>query len=200
MTIPKEPQFGEPLPPITSPETLAFLARRRSASAMALRAPGPTSDQIDDLLRLSVRVPDHGKLFPWRFIILEGQRKAAVGEKLQAIARSRPDQPKATAALGKFNAPPLAICVVSHLVDSDIPEWEQVLSAGAVCVTLVNAATAMGYGANWITDWYSTDQAARAAIGVPAADRVAGMIYIGTPAEPPLERVRPDIRTLVIKP
>ncbi len=199
MTIPKEPEFGAPLQPAVSPETLAFLATRRSASAMTLRSPGPASEQVDDLLRLAARVSDHGKLFPWRFIVLEGEQKAVVGSKLQAIAATRNDQAKATAALGKFNAPPMAIFVISHLMDGDIPEWEQILSAGAVCMTLLNAATAMGYGANWITDWYSNDQAARAAIGVPPGDRVAGVIYIGTTSEPPLERVRPDISTLILK-
>lgn len=196
MNVPKEPQFGEPIPSKASPEVLAFLSQRRSASAMLLCGPGPTAEEIDDLLRLAARVPDHGKLFPWRFIILQGNTKADIAAKLEAIAKGRPDATKANAALGKFNAPPVAICVVSHVVESDIPEWEQVLSAGAVCMTLLNAASAMGYGANWITDWYSTDEAAKAAIGVPPGDRVAGMIYIGTPQEPPLERVRPEIGKL----
>jgi nitroreductase len=200
MNIPQEPKFGDPLPLADSPETAAFLARRRSASALTLRAPGPSSAEVEDMLRLAVRVPDHGKLFPWRFIVLEGERKAVVAERLDAIARARPDGAKALAALGKFNAPPLAVCVVSHVVESDIPEWEQVLSAGAVCMTLVNAASAMGFGANWITDWYSADEAAKAAIGVPAGDRVAGMIYVGTAAEPPLERVRPDVTKLILDP
>lgn len=198
MPIPKQPEFGAPLPPTASPETLAFLATRRSASAMGLRGPGPSASQVDDLLRMAARVSDHGKLFPWRFLILEGERKAAIAAKLEVIAKGRPDQPKATAALGKFNAPPLAIGVISHLVESDIPEWEQILSAGAVCMTLVNAATAMGFGANWITDWYSTDEAGKAALGVPPGDRVAGIVYIGAAVEPPLERVRPDIETLKI--
>jgi len=197
--VPDAPQFGEALPTEASPATLSFLARRRSASALTLRGPGPSSEELDNLLRLATRVPDHGKLAPWRFIVIEGEGKAALAEDLTAIAQQRPDAPKALAALGKFNAPPLAICVVSRIKAGDIPEWEQQLSAGAVCISLVNAASAMGYGANWITDWYSTHQAATGRIGLAPEERVAGMVYIGTPAEPPQERVRPDLSPLITR-
>jgi len=199
--IPPAPSFGEPLPITKSAEVLAFLARRRSASAFTLSAPAPSEEEIADLLRLATRVPDHGKLAPWRFVILQGEAKAAIGDRLNALAQTRSDITKALASLGKFNAPPLAIVVVAHVVTpSDIPEWEQVLSAGAVCSTLVNAASAMGYGANWITDWYSSDEAAKAVIGVQPGERVAGMVYIGTASEAPLERVRPDVERLIRRP
>ncbi len=198
--VPAQPEFGEPLPVEAAPEVLAFLARRRSASALSLRGPGPSAGEIETLIRLAARVPDHGKLFPWRFLVLEGEAKAAMAEKLAVMAKNRTDAPKATAALGKFSLPPVAICVVSRIMPGDIPEWEQVLSAGAVCSTLLNAASAMGYGANWITDWYSTDEAAKAVIGVRPGDRVAGIIYIGTPAEAPLERVRPEVGRLISRP
>ena len=197
LKIPPAPDFGEPLATRAFPEVLEFLARRRSASAFTLAAPGPSDQEIADLLRLATRVPDHGKLAPWRFVILQGEAKAEIGGRLNALAQGRPNQTKALASLGKFLAPPLAIVVAAHIVTpSDIPEWEQVLSAGAVCSTLVNAASAMGYGANWITDWYSSDEAAKAIIGVHPTERVAGVIYIGTPTEPPLERVRPDVDSL----
>lgn len=202
ITVPEAPRFGEALPIDAAPQVLAFLARRRSASAFTLHAPGPSRAELDDLLRLSARVPDHGKLAPWRFIILEGAAKDAVGDKLTTIGRSRPDatRAKAMAALGKFTTPPLAVFVISHPVAGDIPEWEQILSAGAVCATLLNAASAMGYGANWITDWYSTDEAGKAAIGVHPDERVAGVIYIGRATEAPLERVRPDVSSLTTRP
>ena len=201
LKIPPAPGFGEPLPITAVPEVLQFLARRRSASAFTLAAPGPTDPEIADLLRLATRVPDHGKLAPWRFVVLQGAAKAAIGEKLNVLAQSRPNQPKALASLGKFYAPPLAIVVAAHIVSpSDIPEWEQLLSAGAVCSTLVNAASAMGYGANWITDWYSSDDGAKAIIGVDPEERVAGVLYIGTPTEAPLERVRPDVDGLIRRP
>ncbi|CAN5345710.1 nitroreductase [soil metagenome] len=198
--IPDAPEFGEILPIKPAPEVLAFLARRRSASALTLRAPAPTDDELADLLRLAARVPDHGKLSPWRFIILAGAAKARMAGELTALAQARPDAPKAIAALGKFTVPPMAVCVVSHVIDGDIPEWEQLMSAGAVCVTLVNAASAMGYGANWITDWYAFDDAAKGVLGLEAVERIAGFIYLGTPGEPPQERVRPDMAAIVTRP
>jgi nitroreductase len=199
ISVPEPPEFGEPLPIRPSAPTLAFLARRRSASALTLRAPGPAAGEINTLLRLATRVPDHGKLSPWRFIVISGPGKAALADALLLIAKARSDATKAVAALGKFNAPPTAICVVSHTAAGEIPEWEQQLSAGAVCMSLVNAASAMGYGANWITDWYSTDPTATALIGLKDGERVAGMVYIGTAPEAPLERVRPDLEALVTR-
>jgi nitroreductase len=197
--VPPQPEFGEALPLIASLEVLAFLARRRSASAMTLRSPGPSANEIDTLLRLAARVPDHGKLAPWRFIVIEGEAKDALGEALADIAVKRPDHAKAHAALGKFNIPPLCIAVVSHPVAADIPEWEQIMSAGAVCTDLLHAASAMGYGANWITDWYAVDEDARTAFGLTAAEKIAGFLYIGTASEAPLERVRPEIDKLVTR-
>ncbi|HYG25572.1 MAG TPA: nitroreductase [Caulobacteraceae bacterium] len=192
-SVPPAPHFGDPLPGETSPEVLAFLARRRSASAMTLRAPAPSPAELDDLLRLAARVPDHGKLGPWRFVILEGEGKAAYAARLDEIAAGRPDAVKCAAKLGKLKTPPLGIAVVSHVTQGEIPEWEQVMSAAAVCHQLVLAASAMGYGANWITDWYAYDEQARAALGLSPAEKIAGFVFIGTPNEVPLERVRPDL-------
>ena len=197
--LPPQPTFGEALPTVASPETLAFLARRRSASAMLLSGPAPSEAEVRDLITLAARVPDHGKLAPWRFIVMEGKGKAALAEKLMALAAKRPDATKANAALGKFRSPPLAICVVSRIVEGDIPPWEQELSAGAVCMTLLNAALAMGFGANWITDWYSVDEEAKALYGVGSGERVAGFLYIGKSCEPPLERARPEIDQLMTR-
>ena len=197
--LPPQPQFGEPLPIEASPQTLAFFARRRSASAMLLSAPAPSPAELRDLITLAARVPDHGKLAPWRFIVAEGPAKAALGERLREIAAARPDAHKAKAALGKFHAPPLVVCVASRVTPGDIPAWEQELSAGAVCVTLLNAALAMGYGANWITDWYAFDEDAKAAFGLAADERVAGFIYMGKSCEAPQERVRPDIDVLLTR-
>ena len=194
--IPAAPAFGDALPIAASPEVLAFLARRRSASALSLRAPAPSDDELTDLLTLAARVPDHGKLAPWRFIILRDAGKAAFAARLEALAAGHPDGPKLIAKLGKLKAPPLGVAVVSRAVEGDIPAWEQLLSAGAVCTTLTYAATAMGYGANWITDWYAYDPAARAALGLADDEQVAGFVFIGTPAEAPQERVRPDVAAL----
>jgi nitroreductase len=186
-------RFGEPLPVAASPETLAFLARRRSASALTLVAPAPSDGEIATLLTLAARVPDHGKLAPWRFVMLRGDAKAAFVGGLERIAAGKPDEARLVAKLGKLRTPPLCLAVVSRHVEGDIPEWEQRLSAGAVCMLLVTAAQAMGYGANWITDWYAYDGDAMALLGLSAGEKVAGFVHVGTPGEAPLERVRPDV-------
>ena len=193
MSVNPPPDFGEPLPIAASPETLAFLTRRRSASASLLEAPGPDAGQLEGLLRLAARVPDHGKLFPWRFVVLRDGGKAAFVEALYDIARARPDRETAATKLGKVAPAPVAVVVVSRVTPGHkIPEWEQQLSAGAVCMNLLTAATAMGFGANWNTDWYSYDPDAAALLGLGEGERVAGFVLIGTPQQAPLERVRPD--------
>ena len=194
------PEFGEPLPITPSPETLAFLTRRRSASAALLEAPGPDAEQLETLLRLATRTPDHGKLFPWRFVLLQDGGKAAFVEALYDLARGRPDREAAATKLGKIAPAPLAVVVVSRVTAGHkIPEWEQQLSAGAVCMNLLVAATAMGFGANWITDWYSYDPDAVALLRLADGERVAGFVFIGTAHTPPLERARPDVANLATK-
>ena len=198
LNAPPPPEFGQPLPVLPSSEALAFLAYRRSASAATLAAPGPDPAQLESLLRLAVRVPDHGKLAPWRFVLLEGEDKAAFGSRLLALAHERPDPEKAIAALGKFNPAPLAVAVISRVTPGHkIPEWEQVLSAGAVAFNLLLAAQAQGFGANWITDWYSFEPGVAALLGLEANDRLAGFVFIGKPTAAPLERVRPELADVV---
>ena len=194
--MPPPPSFGAPLPIAASTEVLRFLALRRSTSAVSLTEPAPDPRQLEDLLRLAARVPDHGKLTPWRFIVLQGADKAAFAARLEAISSGRGDIVQ-TGKLAKLKAPPLAVAVISTPKVAAIPEWEQVLSAGAVCSTLVQAAIAMGFGANWITDWYSYDSQATTALGLETGERVAGFVLIGTPREPPLERERPSPPDLV---
>ncbi len=192
-SAPDTPAFGEALPIEASPSVLSFLARRRSASALTLRAPGPSESQLRRLLQLAARAPDHGKLSPWRFVILRGAGKRAFVKSLEAIAEGRPNAVKATAKLGKIRTPPLTVAVVSRYTPGEIPEWEQRLSAGAACMLLAIAAQAMGYGANWITDWYAYDPAATRLLGLGEGEKVAGFVHVGTPAEAPLERARPDV-------
>jgi nitroreductase len=196
-SVPTAPLFGEAAPIEASPQTLAFLARRRSASAMTLTAPGPGDAELATLLRLATRVPDHGKLSPWRFVVLKGEAKQRFIAGLEAIAARRPDAAKLSAKLGKIKAPPLTVAVISRLLAAEIPEWEQRLSAGAVCMTLIIAAQAMGYGANWITDWYAYDEDATRLLGLGDGERVAGYVHLGTSAEAPLERVRPELAAVV---
>jgi nitroreductase len=195
-SLPPAPEFGAPLPVTPSPEVLRFLALRRSASALTLEGPPPGPGQVAELLRLAARVPDHGKLGPWRFVVLEEDAKAAFVARLESIAARRGDASLA-AKLGKLKVPPLAIFVISSPRPGPIPEWEQRLSAGAACATLLYAALAMGFGANWITDWYSYDPEAGAVLGLGEAEQVAGCILIGTPRTPPLERERPAVEPRV---
>ncbi|ATQ42088.1 nitroreductase [Caulobacter mirabilis] len=196
---PRAPAFGDALPLDPSPETLAFLARRRSAPALTLAAPAPSPEELEDLLTLAARVPDHGKLAPWRFIILEGAGKARFVQQLEALAAGRADAAKLTAKLGKLKAPPLAVAVVSRTVTGEIPAWEQLMSAGAVCTTLTYAALAMGYGANWITDWYAYDEEAKTVLGLGDYEQVAGYVFLGTATEAPQERQRPDVKALTTR-
>lgn len=187
-----QPEFGEIVPIEASAETFRFLAWRRSASALTLAAPGPDHAQLAELLRVASRAPDHGKLAPWRFIVIEGAAKHALIPKLERLAEKRADAVKAKATLEKLRRPPLTVAVVSHIAQGSIPEWEQILSAGAVCTLLLNAAMAMGFGANWITDWYAYDATAKGLVGVKSDERIAGFVHIGTPSEMPKERERPD--------
>jgi nitroreductase len=191
-SVPPAPEFGETLPIEASPEVVAFLAKRRSASAMTLAAPGPDDAQLADLLRLAVRVPDHGKLAPWRFVILKGAAKDAFAEKITALADSQENPIKANAALRKLTRPPVAVAVISRFIEGEIPEWEQRQSASAVCHQMLLAAAALGWGANWITDWYSYDPRATAILGLAQDEKLAGFLYLGTATEQPQERQRPD--------
>jgi nitroreductase len=194
--LPPPPEFGAPIELKPAPEVLRFLALRRSTSALTLAEPAPSAEEVEILLRLATRVPDHGKLSPWRFVRLEGSAKAGFAARLEALAQARGDS-QDVAKLGKLKVPPLALAVISSPKAAPIPEWEQVLSAGAVCTTLLYAALAMGYGANWITDWYAYDAEANALLGLGPQEKVAGFLLLGTPREPALERERPQAANLV---
>ena len=190
--------LGAALPlPVPSAEMQDRLARRRSAPAQSLTQPGPSLAEIERILLLGARTPDHGKLFPWRFVVMGPQSRADLARALSPLAAHQLDPGKAAKVLSKLTAPPLTILVLSvPIAGLKVPEWEQHLSAGAVCMNLEHAANALGYAASWITDWYSYDPAALALYDVRAGERVAGFIHIGTLAEPPLERPRPDVAAL----
>ena len=193
-------ELNEALPPPTpSPDFRRRLAARRSAPAQALVAPGPSDVELDEILRLGARTPDHGKLFPWRFVVLGPQSRAAVAEKLAVLAELRNKPAKDQAVLAKLTAAPVTILVISTPVQGSKPIWEQQLSAGAVCMNLEHAAGGFGYFASWITDWYSYDEQAVRLFGVQEGETVAGFIHIGTLAEPALERPRPDMTAKVTR-
>ncbi|MFN3670091.1 MAG: nitroreductase [Brevundimonas sp.] len=186
-------------PPVPSAEMQQRLAVRRSAPAQALTAPGPSRDEVERILRLGARTPDHGKLFPWRFVVMGPDSRADLARALAPLAARQLDPGKAAKVLSKLTAPPLTILVLSvPIAGHKVPVWEQELSAGAVCMNLEHAANALGYAASWITDWYSYDPEALALYDVRAGERVAGFIHLGTPSEPSLERPRPDVAALTV--
>lgn len=190
--------LGAALPlPVPSAEMQDRLARRRSAPAQSLTAPGPSQAEVERILLLGSRTPDHGKLFPWRFVVMGPASRAELARALAPLAARQPDPGKAAKTLSKLTAPPLTILVLSVPVPGHkVPEWEQQLSAGAVCMNLEHAANALGFAASWITDWYSYDPEALALCDVRPGEWVAGFIHIGTLAEPALERPRPDVAAL----
>lgn len=180
--------------PVSSSELRARLANRRSTPAQGLATPGPSADQINDILEIGARTPDHGKLFPWRFVVLGPQTRAEIAARLEPLAERQPDPKKGRAVLAKLANPPATILVISTPTPGHkVPVWEQELSAGAVCMNLSHVANALGFATNWITDWYAYDPEALAMFGVGAGEKIAGFIHIGTAAEPPLERPRPDM-------
>jgi nitroreductase len=197
MTLPDPVALSAALPsPTPSSELLHRLATRRSAPAQALAAPGPDAAQIADILTLAARTPDHGKLSPWRFVVMGPISRAEIAEKLSAMAVAQDLPPKAQKVLSKLTAAPTTVLVISTAAPASKPIWEQELSAGAVCMNLEHAASGFGFASSWITDWYSYDAEAAALFGVREGEKVAGFIHIGTALEPLLERDRPDIAAL----
>lgn len=181
---------------MTNP-TIAHLLTRRSVSANSLGEPGPSQDEIQQILTAAARVPDHKKLVPWRFLLFQGEARAAFGEILAEICKREekdPSQFRLETEANRFMRAPLVIAAISRVVSNPAaPEWEQVLSAGAACQNLLIAATALGYGAQWITEWYGYSQGVRAALKLADNERVAGFVYIGTAKENPEERERPSL-------
>jgi nitroreductase len=199
--IPPFPAVDSPNTPAqASLETLALLARRRSSKPFHLAEPGPSNAQIEALVRLATRVPDHGKLTPWRFIAYAGEARETVGERLAAAAALQPGASPETiaAARGSLARAPCAIVVASTAAEHvKIPLWEQQLSAGAACYGLLIAAEAMGFGAVWLTGWMAYDPAGKAALGVADHEQVAGIIHIGTQTQAQTERPRPDLAAIL---
>lgn len=179
----------------TSP-IIDFLSSRVSAPIQEMTVPGPTDAQIDTLIRIASRVPDHGRLQPWRFILYRGAIREEVGVALANLAE-RLEGPlpenRRRQELTRFSRAPLVIGVVSSpKPHPKIPQWEMFLSAGAAAMNLVTAATAMGYGANWISNWYSDNEEGRRILGLAPHERVAGFVHIGTISSTPPDRDRPD--------
>ncbi len=181
-----------------SPALLDYLLHRRSAKTMT--TPGPSPEQVDTILRAGARVPDHGKLFPWYFIVFEGDARRQAGEILKdAWLKREPQAEPAKLELeaGRFMRAPVVIAVVSKIRESKNPAWEQILSAGAACMNIILAANALGFGSKWLTEWYNYDADVLRALGIGEHENVAGFIYIGTTEAAPEERDRPDLEKIV---
>jgi nitroreductase len=172
---------------------LKALANRRSGKPRDLIAPGPDAAQLDQILALAARSPDHGKLAPWRFVVID-DRDAFAALLKRAFRAERPDAKEAD--LGPveqfaYQAPALIVALSSPKPDSPIPQWEQQLSAGAACMNLLHAAHALGFAGGWLTGWAAYSDVVRDAFGA-APDRIAGFLFLGTPSKELSERPRPD--------
>ena len=185
-----------------SQETIELLLKRRSAKPAMLADPGPTSEQLTTILTAATRVPDHKKLEPWRFIVFEGEARAAFGRVLLKACLA---EEKETPTAGRLEMErmrllrsPTVIAVISRATPNPAaPEWEQILSCGAACFNLCLAATALGFGTCWITEWYAYSPGVRAALKLAANERIAGFVYIGTAKERQPERERPLLAKVV---
>ena len=182
-------------------EIIDFLLTRRSVTARNMTEPGPSADELDNILRAGMRVPDHGRLGPWRFIVIKGDARAAFGDVLgEAFKKENPDafEELIEVERERFQRAPVVIAVVSRVIkEHKIPEWEQTLSSGAACVNMLNAAHAIGYAAQWLTEWPAYNADVAAALGLAEHERIAGFVYVGTPKEPPTERQRAEYEAVV---
>jgi nitroreductase len=203
--LPAQPELGDPLAPAhESPETLRLLALRRSTPVLMLGEPGPSPADVDMLLRLAMRVPDHRKLEPWRVLIFERDARNKLGDVFAAALKVRNPGASESALEEERKLPlraPVMLAVVSSPVDDPkkTPEWEQRLSAGALCQTLLIAANAAGWAACWITGDAAFDAHVHKALGMTDGERIAGFIYLGTAKEKPAERQRPDVAAKAVR-
>jgi nitroreductase len=184
---------------LPAPEAVSLLLSRRSGSAKAMDKPGPSKKQLEQILAAGGRAPDHGKLFPWRFIIFEGKGRDRIGDVLAAAREAEGERAKQVEEeRARFLRAPLVIGVISRVREQHkIPVWEQELSAGAVCQNILIAATALGFVGNWLTEWYAYHPMVKERLGLKPGERVAGFIYIGTPTEALEERPRPEMGEIV---
>ena len=159
-----------------------YLAVRRSVPAFQMCEPGPSRAELEDILTLAVRVPDHGKIAPWRFVVYRGEERARIGEALLALALEKnPQLSEEMIAVerARFTRAPVVIAVISTAAPhAKIPEWEQLMSVGAVCLNLLMAANAHGFVSNWLTEWFAYDERAYPLLGVKPGEKVAGFIHV----------------------
>jgi nitroreductase len=185
------------------PDAVDLLKTRRSIKPRDMSGPGPSPAELENILTIGARVPDHGKLAPWRFIVFEGDARDRAGELIARVfARKNPDAQPAQIELEKrrLSDAPLVIAVVSFTrPHPKVPPWEQELSAGASAMNIVTAATALGYGACWLTGWFAFDRDVLDGLGLKADEKLAGFIHIGTAPASNEDRARPVLSEIVTR-
>lgn len=178
-----------------------FMLARRSAPVKELSSPSPSDAEIETMLRIATRVPDHGQLAPWRFIVYRGDSRIRVGKMLADLAEQRGgplSETQREIELTRFSRAPLVIGVISSPKESiKIPQWEMFLSGGMVALNLIHAANALGYGTNLITNWYSDLEEGKRILGLAPEERVVGFVHIGSHPRNTPDRPRPEIAPLV---
>jgi len=185
------------------PDAIDLLKNRRSIKPREMSGPGPSPAELETILTIGARVPDHGKLAPWRFIVFEGDARVRAGEIIAGVfVRKNPNAQAAEIDIEKrrLTDAPLVIGVVSFTrPHPKVPAWEQELSAGASAMNIVTAATALGYGACWLTGWFAFDREVLDGLGLKADEKLAGFVHIGTAPKPSEDRPRPALSEIVTR-
>jgi nitroreductase len=180
-----------------SPVLIDHLKTRRSTPFALMQEPGPDAAALEAMLSAAARVPDHGKLAPWRFVIIDRPAGAKLGDFLASLVKAddpAADEKRIEIDRARFARAPVCVAVVSKAgPHAKIPEWEQQLSAGAVCLNLLHAAIAHGFGGNWVTEWPAYDRRVLGHLGLAAHEKIAGFVHIGTPSAKADDRQRPDM-------
>ncbi len=187
---------------VKSPALLDYLQKRRSCKIAHMGEPGPGAEEISLLLEAGARIPDHGKLFPWRFVVFTGEARKRFGDevlrKAYLFENSEAMPAKLDLEAERLLRAPCVIAVISKPQPSEkVPVWEQQMSAGAAAYNICLAANALGYGTNWLTEWFSFNSVVNEALDVKNDDKIVGFIYIGTPTEATEERPRPGMKDIV---
>lgn len=186
--------------PLHDNKTLDLLLRRRSLVAAKQCEPGPSADELQIILRCATRVPDHAKLAPWRIQVVQGEARAALGEKFAQVWKKKhpeSDAQRVEQERARSQRSPLLLIVSTRVESNRVPRWEQVLSGGALCQNILIAAAALGYAGQWLSQWVNYDDDIKAHLGVAKGDEILGFIYIGSASESPSERLRPELSDVV---
>jgi nitroreductase len=183
------------------PDALELLKNRRSVKPREMTGPGPSPAELDTILTIGARVPDHGKIVPWRFIVFEGDARARAGAVIARVfAAKNPDATAEQVAIESrrlLDAPTVIAVVVGTRPHPKVPAWEQELSAAASAMSIVLAASALGYGANWLTGWAAHDRDVLTGLGLTDAEKLVGFVHIGRANGPVEDRPRPELGAIV---